>query len=103
MTTKPFPIDDIINCPNHEKITRGFEFSRKLDWSHLLLTIATLAGMFVWAMSQERRVTTIENNSENTKALQKSYEDRLVSTREEMKQDLREINAKLDRLVERKR
>ena len=52
-------------------------------------TLALLGSFFVWGLSQERRVAKLEE------AILRSDEAQLLS-RQEIKQDLREVNHRLD-------
>lgn len=68
---------------------RRWHVSRHVDLGHLLVSIAMLAGFFAWAMSQESRLTKVEAQG---KTLERSLD--------EMREDTKEINRKLDRLIE---
>lgn len=90
------PNKDIEDCPRVEEHMeraerRRWQFSRNLDIGHLLVSIGMLACFFVWVMSQESRLTKVE---EKTKSIESVVSD--------MKHDTRAINDKLDRLIEKK-
>lgn len=80
---------------------RGWHFNKGIDPSNILLTAIMMAGFFVWAIAQDRRVTTVEIGvrAANDANIQQDIESRRVQ--DQTRADLRAINDKLDRLLER--
>lgn len=78
---------------------RGFHFDNSIGWGHLLTTITFIVGMFVWANTMDKRVSSNTLNIQFLSQTQKSTNDRVDTLRAEIRQDLRDINDKLDRLI----
>lgn len=81
---------------------RGWHLNKGLDLGHLLVTISMLAGFLVWAMAQERRITTVENGLKTEHEINLAQDLERARQRDEIRGDLKAINEKLDRLVERR-
>lgn len=97
---------DAENCPfggEPEKDRRGWHLNRGIDLGHILVTIAMLAGFFTWAMVQEKRLTTVENGLTREHEVNLGQDVERLRQRDEIRSDLKAINEKLDRLVERRK
>ena len=90
---------DNVDCPfegNHPADRRGWHLERGLDIGHVLLTLCMAAGFLVWALSQEKRVTTIENNQANDHALLIDHQQQKVRSDDQTEKRLQRIEDKLD-------
>ena len=84
---------------DHER--RVWHLDKTISVGHLLSTVVIAISIFSWASAVDRRV---EQNAQAIKYLSKEQtegQNRLDALRSEIKTDLRAINAKLDRLIER--
>jgi len=87
--------------PDNER--RAWHLDKTISVGHLLSTVVIAISVFSWASAVDRRV---EQNAQAIKYLSKEQtegQNRLDALRSEIKTDLRSINAKLDRLIERQR
>ena len=92
------------NCPydGRPEDRRGWHITKGLDLGHLLVTLSMLAGFMLWAMAQERRLTTVENGllyERNTNVQQDQAKAR---SDDQMADRLQRIEEKIDRLMVRK-
>ena len=81
---------------------KEWHLDKTLSISHIISTVAIALSAFAWAMAIEKK---IEQNTQRLiflEAVEKRLEDRVDRTRDELKQDLRAIDSKLDRLIERR-
>lgn len=93
------PACDSPTCP-HDR--RGWHLNKGLDLGHLLVTVSMLAGFILWALAQERRITTVENGLRSEHEINLAQDLERARQRDEIRSDLKAINEKLDRLVERR-
>jgi len=80
---------------------KNWHLDKTISVGHLLSTVVIAISLFSWASAVDRRV---EQNAQAIKYLTKEQIEgqfRLDALRSEIKTDLRAINAKLDRLIER--
>lgn len=98
------PHCDSPQCPfdGEPQERRGWHLSKSLDLGHLLVTVAMLASFVIWAMAQERRLTTVENGLQTEHNINVTQDAERARQRDEIRSDLKAINDKLDRLVERR-
>ena len=78
-----------------------WHLDKTVSIGHIISTVAIALSVFSWALVMDKR---IEQNAQSIKFLtqtQKDAEDRFSVTKQEIRQDLQAINAKLDRLIER--
>lgn len=69
---------------------RTWHLDKRLNVGHILTTITLAVGIFVWANKMDNRITVLEVQQQNTAA-----------TGVEIKNQLLELNRKIDRLIER--
>lgn len=80
---------------------QAWHLDKTISVGHLLSTVIIAISVFSWASAVGRRV---EQNAQAIKYLSKEQtadQHRLDALRSEIKIDLRNINTKLDRLIER--
>lgn len=96
---------DVPMCPfdgDPDRERRGWHLNKGLDLGHILVTLTMLAGFILWAMAQERRLTTVENGLKSEHDVNVGQDAERARQRDEIRSDLKAINEKLDRLVERR-
>jgi TolA-binding protein len=86
-----------------EEDRRRWHINRGIDLGHLLLSLAMLAGFFVWAVNQDRRLTTVELGVQQEHATNVAQDQERNRQQDQTRADLRAINEKLDRLLEGRR
>jgi len=81
---------------------RGWHLEKNVSIGHIITTFSVAVSMLIWATTVEKRVSLLEAT---TPVLMRA-DDRQEESRRELvnalREDLRVINAKLDRLSERK-
>lgn len=79
---------------------RGWHLDKGVSIAHILTTVALVVGALLYITDQDKRISNLELNYAHLKASR--AEDQVRSERkfDELKTDLRTINAKLDRLIE---
>ena len=85
-----------------ENDRRSWHLDKTVSIGHILSTLIIALSVFSWAMAIDKRV---EQNAQKIVFLEKNHkrlEDRFDATRNEIRQDLRAIHTKLDRLIERR-
>lgn len=80
---------------------RNWHLDKTISVGHLLSTIVIVVSVFSWASAFERRVEQNAQAIEYLSEQQKENKRRVEYVREEIRTDLRGINAKLDRLIEK--
>ena len=65
-----------------------------------LMSLAMLAGLFAWAMAQDRRLTQVEEAVKREHEINVSQDQERSKSRDELREDIKAINAKLDRIME---
>jgi hypothetical protein len=96
---------DADNCPfegDPEMERRKWHINRGIDLGHILVTVGMLAGFLIWALRQEQRLTTVENGLSREHDVNTAQDVERARQRDEIRSDLKTINEKLDRLVERR-
>lgn len=84
----------------------GFRLSREVSIADLVAVVAIGLPALIWAAKMDTRMTQVETSIIANRAERISNEKRIDGDREnlrrEIKEDLAQINRKLDRLVERR-
>lgn len=85
----------------------GFRLSREVSIADIVAVIGIGIPAMLWAGKMDARMSQVESAMMSTRAESSSKEvrqdEKLDSLRKEVKDDLREINRKLDRLIEQPR
>ncbi|RXJ70646.1 hypothetical protein CS022_22530 [Veronia nyctiphanis] len=85
--------------PDNER--SQWHLDKTISIGHILSTIIIGFSLLSWALAVDKRV---EQNAQHIQFLydnEKRIEERVEATRDEIRQDLRNIGGKLDRLIER--
>ena len=85
----------MLSDPNH------WHINKTVSVGNLLSTFVIAVSMLVWANSMEIRVEQNTLSIDYVKSEQEADRKHVATLRQEIKSDLRAINAKLDRLIER--
>ena len=72
----------------------GWHVNKSINLGDMFGGLAVAASMMVYAMTLDRRVSVVEDQVKTLKETQ-------VDLRNEFKTEFREVNGKLDRLIER--
>lgn len=85
-----------------ENDRREWHLDKTVSTGHIISTLVIAMSVFSWALAKDKRV---EQNAQNIEFLTQNHkrlEHHVNATRNEIRQDLRVINAKLDRLIEQR-
>lgn len=69
---------------------RKWHLDKRLNVGHILTTVTLTLGIFIWASKMDSRITVLEVQQQNSAA-----------TGIEIKNQLADLNRKLDRIIER--
>ena len=79
---------------------RSWHLDKTISVGHLVSTVVIAVSVFSWAMTLDKRVEQNSLSITHIKEQQIAEQKRIDQLRTEIKQDLRDINQKLDRLIE---
>lgn len=79
---------------------RSWHLDKTISVGHLVSTLVIAISIFSWAVTLDKRVEQNSIAIVHLKEQQANEQKRLQELRQEIKQDLRDINQKLDRLIE---
>ena len=79
---------------------RSWHLDKTISVGHLVSTLVIAISVFSWAITLDKRVEQNSIAIVHLKEQQANEQKRLQELRQEIKQDLRDINSKLDRLIE---
>jgi len=79
---------------------RSWHLDKTISVGHLVSTLVIAISVFSWAVTLDKRVEQNSIAIVHLKEQQANEQKRLQELRQEIKQDLRDINQKLDRLIE---
>ena len=79
---------------------RSWHLDKTISVGHLVSTLVIAISVFSWAATLDKRVEQNSIAIVHLKEQQANEQKRLQELRQEIKQDLRDINQKLDRLIE---
>lgn len=79
---------------------RSWHLDKTISVGHLVSTLVIAISVFSWAVTLDKRVEQNSIAIVHLKEQQANEQKRLQELRHEIKQDLRDINQKLDRLIE---
>lgn len=79
---------------------RSWHLDKTISVGHLVSTLVIAISVFSWAVTLDKRVEQNSIAIVHLKEQQANEQKRLQELRQEIKQDLRDINHKLDRLIE---
>lgn len=78
----------------------NWHLDKTISVGHLVSTLVIAVSVFSWAMTLDKRVEQNSLAITHLKEQQAIEQKRIQELRIEIKQDLRDINTKLDRLIE---
>ncbi|MDX1538839.1 hypothetical protein [Arsukibacterium sp.] len=79
---------------------RSWHLDKTISVGHLVSTLIIAVSVFGWAVTLDKRVEQNALAIIHLKEQQHAEQKRVEQLRSEIKQDLRDINHKLDRLIE---
>lgn len=77
-----------------------WHLDKTINISHILTTIALTISAFAWISSLEKRIDSASQSITYLSEKQKDGKEEVRVLRSEIRQDLSEINRKLDRLIQ---
>ena len=80
---------------------RSWHLDKTFSLSHLLSTIAAITALVVMGSKFDTRVSLLEQQMLSQKADQSRQDNEATEMKKSIKEDLRDITAKIDRLIER--
>lgn len=78
----------------------SWHLDKTISVGHLVSTVIIAVSVFSWAVTLDKRVEQNSLSITHLKEQQVTDRKQVQEMRSEIKQDLRDINAKLDRLIE---
>lgn len=82
--------------------TNRVKFDATINLGHVLTFLGFMAtGLGMW-QAMDKRVTILEETRTLQGVVDHKQDNELTDTKKTVREDLKEINAKLDRLIERK-
>jgi hypothetical protein len=81
---------------------RDWHLDKTVSISHIISTILIVISILAWAQGVEKRV---EQNAQGVKFISErldAQDKRIDEMRSELRDDLKQVNNKLDRLIERR-
>lgn len=78
----------------------SWHLDKTISVGHLVSTVIIAVSVFSWAVTLDKRVEQNSLSISHLKEQQVTDRKQVQEMRTEIKQDLRDINAKLDRLIE---
>lgn len=86
---------------------RGWQFDKTISVTHMLTTASAIAALIGFGMNLDNRLSLIEQAMANALVSQRVIDERqdaaVVEIRRQIREDLRVIDGKLDRIIERRR
>ena len=82
----------------HER--RHWHLEKSVSVSHIIATLSMLAALIFWATGQEKLISENKLSIEYLKHTDEQINQRIETLRSELRDDLRDINSKLDRIIE---
>ncbi|WP_165856747.1 hypothetical protein [Marinobacter sp. JSM 1782161] len=79
---------------------RGWHLDKGVSIAHILTTVALMVSALWYLAGQDKRISNLELNVQHLQQSRLEDQDRTVRKFDELKTDLRTINAKLDRIIE---
>lgn len=79
---------------------RHWHLDKSVSVGHLITTLSLAAAVFMWAMKMETRISLLEQTSVRQLEVDKQQDRNLETQASGTRDDLRLINAKLDRIIE---
>lgn len=81
---------------------RSWHLDKTISVGHLVSTLVIAISVFSWAVTLDKRVEQNSIAITHLKEQQQLEQRRIELMRNELREDLRDINAKLDRLIEQR-
>jgi len=79
---------------------RGWHVQKGIDAIHVITTLVFIIGGFWFLAGQDKRISNLELRAQYTQESSVSQQQRTEKKLTELKSNLRDINSKLDRLIE---
>ncbi|EEG08233.1 hypothetical protein [Pseudogulbenkiania ferrooxidans] len=81
--------------------TAGWQFEKRINLGDILSSVALVGTLAVFMITLDKRVTVLEEKQTQQVAIDRQQDERVKDLNNEVKGELKDISAKLDKLVER--
>lgn len=88
--------------PLDRRVTQNWHLEKTVSISHIFTTIAAISAIFILGSKFDTRLALSEQAFVTQHSIDARQDSDALASREIVRQQLRDINAKLDRLIERK-
>ncbi|MFQ5509926.1 MAG: hypothetical protein ACE5FN_11420 [Leptospirillia bacterium] len=78
----------------------GWTLDKRISLGHLVMTVTLLVTMVLWGAGLETLVVVVEETLNRQSLVDDRQDNHMRELREEIREALRELNAKLDRYFE---
>lgn len=95
-------IDDDETETVERRKKQNWHLEKTVSISHILTTIAALSTVLVMGSKFDTRLSLVEQLVSSQRSVDSRQDSEASASREIVRQQLRDINAKLDRLIERR-
>jgi len=85
------------------EVNGGWHLKKELNISHLLTTLTLTVGVLVWAAKMDSRLTLVEAIQKQNVEINHSQDKELKEQQKQIYQSMREMDSKLNVLVQRVR
>ena len=88
--------------PLDRRVKQDWHLEKTVSISHIFTTIAAISAIFILGSKFDTRLALSEQAFVNQHSIDARQDSDALASREIVRQQLRDINTKLDRLIERK-
>ncbi|WP_156943135.1 hypothetical protein [Pseudogulbenkiania sp. MAI-1] len=81
--------------------TAGWQFEKRINLGDILSSVALVGTLAVFMITLDKRVTVLEEKQTQQVAIDRQQDERVKDQNNEVKGELKDISAKLDKLVDR--
>ncbi|MFH1493737.1 MAG: hypothetical protein ABIG70_02950 [Pseudomonadota bacterium] len=92
----------VMEVDDMESNRRKWHLDKSFSISHLITTLMIAASVALWAMNMDKRVALLEMSVQNQNRVDEKQDRERQDLALQWRDELKGINAKLDRLIESK-
>lgn len=78
----------------------AWHLDKKVNISHILATLTLAGAIFTWGSKIEQRIALVEASAVRQQAVDQAQDQEFRSSLVEMREDIRELSRKIDKLIE---
>ncbi|WP_054285110.1 hypothetical protein [Gulbenkiania mobilis] len=86
---------------DNSRTDRSWQFERRINLGDVFSTLALVGTLALFMFNLDKRVTVVEEKQAQQTSIDAAQNDRMREMNSEVKGELKDISAKLDKLVER--